>query len=336
MGWKKQVRRALEAALRRRGLEVVERERLYDWQVGPEPAPGHGGSPLSAEAAAWLVPDHPRLRELQERYARFDPAVTTPALWTEGHVSPDDLRHFRGDNAYVWQLRGPNMNVMAYALAAYYAQSIDRRGLLDRLGEDDAFGNHTFVVGGRVVSRDLLDSIFEIYFLDRHLRLFDTPGLTVLDIGAGYGRLAHRMLQAVPGLGAYLCTDAFPASSFLCEYYLRFRGVADRGAVVPLDEVERVLAGRRVDLAVNIHSFSECRLPAIEWWVSRLARHRVRWLMIVPNPAELATNDGEDFGRIIEGHGYRRIAQEPMYGDPVVQEYAINPSQYYLFELGGA
>ena len=80
MGWKKQVRRALEAVLRRRGLEVVERERLYDWQVGPEPAPGHGGSPLSAEAAAWHVPDHPRLFELQERYARFDPAVTTPRV----------------------------------------------------------------------------------------------------------------------------------------------------------------------------------------------------------------------------------------------------------------
>ena len=55
--------------------------------------------------------------------------------------------------------------------------------------------------------------------------------------------------------------------------------------------------------------------------------------MIVPNPPELRTSDGIDFGNIIEKHGYKMIAKDPKYRDPIVQKYAINPSYYYLFEL---
>ena len=46
----------------------------------------------------------------------------------------------------------------------------------------------------------------------------------MLDIGAGYGRLAHRMSAAFPQLEDYCCVDAVPESTFLSEYYLRHRG----------------------------------------------------------------------------------------------------------------
>ena len=52
----------------------------------------------------------------------MDHAVTTPSIWTERKVSPDDLRHFRGDNAYVWQRNHADIN---YALTAYYLKAID-------------------------------------------------------------------------------------------------------------------------------------------------------------------------------------------------------------------
>jgi hypothetical protein len=55
--------------------------------------------------------------------------------------------------------------------------------------------------------------------------------------------------------------------------------------------------------------------------------------MIVPNPPELRTNEGIDFGNIIEKHGYKMIAKDPKYRDPLVQKYAVNPSYHYLFEL---
>ena len=178
---------------------------------------------------------------------------------------------------------GVHTNQLAYALTTYYVKSIDQLGLVGKLDEDPLFGNVCFDIDNRLVSRDLLDSILEIYFLEKHLKLSALENPTLLDIGAGYGRLAHRMLNALPNIKQVLCTDAFPVSTFVSEYYLRFRDLGDRAKVVPLDEIEQALWDHPVDIAINIHSFPECRLSAIEWWVSRLAKYGVRYLMIVPN-----------------------------------------------------
>jgi hypothetical protein len=107
---------------------------------------------------------------------------------------------------------------------------------------------------------------------------------------------------------------------------------------VPLDEIEQTVGEHRPDVALNVHSFSECTPAAIDWWVSLLKRHRVRHLMVVPNTgnhggAQLLTNDGKDFGAVISRHGYRLVVREPKFADPLVQKYAINPTYYYLFEL---
>jgi hypothetical protein len=225
------------------------------------------------------------------------------------------------------------MNILSYALTTYYVPSIDTLGLMQTLEEDNSFGVHSFTIGNKLVSRDLLDSISEIYFLEKHLNISTRPDVSVLDIGAGYGRLAHRMTTALPNV-RYFCTDAYATSTFLSEYYLRHRGITDRATVLPLDEVEQALDHQPIDIAVNIHSFSECKPSAIDWWVSRIAQRRVKHLMIVPNTGDrLLTHEGFDFSTILEKHGYRLKAKEPKYRDPVVQQYAINPSYYFLFEL---
>jgi hypothetical protein len=320
--------RAANAALRGFGYQIIASA------AKPE-ARGGSPAPLPGGAEDYLRPDHPRLLELERAYAAFEPRVTTPLVWKRGHVSRYDLRYFRGDNAYVWQVRD-GARELNYALTAYYVKTIDALGLLDRLQEDELFGVHAFMVGGKKVSRDLLDSIVEINFLERHLALASRPGLNVLDIGAGYGRLAHRMVSAFPGIGAYFCADAVPVSTFLCDYYLRFRGVAPRAQAVPLERVEAALAGRRIDLAINIHSFSECTPAAIEWWLELLGRHSVRHLFVVPNELDhggekLLTNDGADMLPLIERR-YRLSAKAPKYADPSLQRHGIKPTWHYLFE----
>lgn len=333
MSAKARTRAVLNTLLRRFGQVVVDERMLYDWQKASFQSAGRSGSTeLPAGAADYLVPDNPRLRELQARYAAFDERVTTPLVWTEDYVSPEDMLYFRGDNAYVWQVRKWSMNIMVYALTTYYVKSIDTLGLLDKLDEDGAFGVHTVQIDNRRVSRDLLDSIIEIQFLEKHLGVSSRSDLSVLDIGAGYGRLAHRMLGALPNISRYLCTDAVPVSTFVCEHYLSHRRLEDRAKVVPLDEIEAALSAASVDLAVNVHSFSECRTSAIDWWLSLVAKAGVKYLMIVPNTDLLTTKDGHDFTGIIERHGYRLKAREPKFSDPVVQQYGINPVHLYLFE----
>jgi hypothetical protein len=332
------VKEAIRGVLRRRGLELIPAVNLYEWQL--KPATGlvyNASSELPDGARDYLRGDHPRLLELERRYSACDPAVTTPYVWREGFVRDEDVAFFRGDNAYVWQVRGDNMNRIGYIAAFYYLHSIDKLHLLDRLTEDDAFGNFTFEIGNRAVSRDLLDSLLELYFLDRHLNLAGRTGFNILDIGAGYGRLAHRATQSFPGIANYFCTDAIARSTFISEYYLRYRQ-SDRAKVIPLDEIDRTLATTKVDLAVNIHSFSECSTEAIRWWIALLARRGVKHLMIVPNSSNcggalLQTNDLRNFQPVVEEFGYRLMAKDPKYGDPAIQEFAIGPTYYYLFEL---
>jgi hypothetical protein len=337
MGIKRQIREALNSLLKRYNYEIILSALVYEWQRTPPTRQSHGQSRVPEDACGYLQLSNPRLIELQTRYSAFNSDVTNPWIWTDTHISADDVLYFRGDNHYVQQLRGlyygMNMNVMAYALTTYYVKSIDKLGLLDKLEEDDLFGILCFSIDNRLVSRDLLDSIVEIYFLEKYLGVSSSKRLTVLDIGAGYGRLAHRMVNALPNIAAYLCTDAVPVSTFISEYYLRYRNLENRAKVVPLDEVEHALRNYSVDIAINIHSFSECRVPAIEWWLSILAKYRVPYLMIVPTFPYLRTDQGIDFGDIVEKHGYKLIAKEPKYRDPVVQKYAINPTGHFLFEL---
>lgn len=339
MSIKGKLREAAASLIRNHGYEIVDARLLYDWQRAMGQQPAATSSNITDDERKYLHPSNPVLANLKKRYENCDPGVTSPLVWTEAHVSAADMLRFRGENAYVWQLRGLSMNPLAYTLATYYAKTIDNLRLLDTLFEDDAFGVFTIQVDGRTVSRDLLDSIFEIYFLERHLGLSSRQNLRILDIGAGYGRLAHRMTAAFSGIEAYLCADAFPTSTFLSEYYLNYRSVGDRAKVVPLDQIDAALEDKQVDLAINIHSFSECRPAAIEWWISRLVTAKVQHLMIVPNSGDahdgsrLKTNDGVDFEPIVRKHGYRPVAVEPKFRDPVVQRYAINPTYHHLFEL---
>jgi SAM-dependent methyltransferase len=215
---------------------------------------------------------------------------------------------------------------------------LDTDSLLDRLHEDGLFGCQTFSYKTLpLLSRDLLDSINELYFLDRELGLFDLEKVRVLDIGAGYGRSAHRMSEALPRLEHYYCVDAVPESTFLCEFYTGFRGCRDRVSVVPLDEVRESLPAGEIDLAVNIHSFSETSLVAIAAWLDELRRLHVPRLLIVPNDADNLwsfESDGSrrDYAPLLDARGYRLRRSEPTIRDDDLCELLDVSDQFLLFE----
>ncbi|MDQ7779244.1 MAG: putative sugar O-methyltransferase [Planctomycetota bacterium] len=337
MGVLRHIRDLANRALSPLEYELARSAALYPWQHASVMIPPYVSGTLPEGAENYLRPDNPRLRELQERYSQCAPHVTEPATWDDGHAGKVNLRYFRGSSPFVWQLIGRNLNELGFALTAYYVKSIDRLGLLQILQEDGLFGAVTYAVDRRTVSRDLLDSILEIYFLERHLAISQRRDLRILDIGAGYGRLAHRMLCALPNVESYLCTDAVAAATFLCEYYLRFRGLEPRARTVPLPDVEDVLKTVRVDIAVNIHSFSECPAAAVQWWMALLRRNEVPYLFLVPNGVARGTpvvlpDGARELSQVIADHGYRLIAIEPKFADPVVQEYGVSPSCCMLFQ----
>lgn len=298
---------------------------------------------LQIGSDSYLRPDNSRLVELIQRYSNLSIPAVKPSIWSRDYIKEEvTLKEFRGDCAYVWQLRDGNEEYH-HIVSALYTQSIDTLGLFDLLHEDALFGVQVYEYDDNyIVSRDFLDSINEILFLERHLGISTRENLNVIDIGAGYGRLAHRMAIALPKMDQMFCVDAIPESTFISEYYLNYRGVSDKAHSVPIYDIEEELNRNNVLLATNIHSFSECTLDSIDWWLDLLVCNSVRYLMIEPNAGNCSgrkllsierNNDRIEYLQNIESRGYTLIAKEPTYLNSSVQKYGVSPTCYYLFEL---
>lgn len=295
---------------------------------------------FSRAADSYLRSSNSRLLELREEYANFGTPAIAPSRWSRSYIESElPLRMFRADCAFVWQHRenGPDN----YRLSTDHILKTSSAWLLDRLKEDGRFGAEIVTVNNLSVSRDLLDSVLEIAFIDRVLRLTSARQSTLLDIGAGYGRLGHRVTKAFSNVQV-LCTDAVAESTFVCDYYLRYRRVASKARAIPLHHLQNTLRRTNIDLAINAHSFSECTLESIEWWLDLLKAHRVRYLFIVPNAVDHGGKElhsceygGEkcDYLPSLETRGYRRVACVPKYNDDIVQKYGVSPTYYHLFEL---
>jgi putative sugar O-methyltransferase len=315
------------------GFSLIRANQLTDRQKSGWAMYSHNAVKLPEGADDYLRHNNKRLVELTSLYSSLDSAVITPSLWTKNRTQDIDLKYFRGDNPYIYQFKDGNFET-AYAITTYYIKAMDSLNLLEKLKEDSEFGLYTFKVDNKVVSRDLLDSILEIYFLEKHLRISKLSHINLLDIGAGYGRLAHRMVEALPNIDNYFCTDAVPISTFISEYYLRFRNIHNKAKVVPLHKVQEVISNHSIDIAVNINSFPECSTAAIDWWLRILGKYKVRYLMVVCNSQDgrLLTSQKEDILPIIERNGYCMLTKEPTYGDPIVQQYGVSPKYHFLFE----
>jgi hypothetical protein len=299
----------------------------------PEPTTPLPSPPLPPGAAEVLRVDNPLLVEYASRY-RGHPAATW-SQWSNDYISSSiDMAQFRGNSGFVWQQWGDD--AFRYVLTTYFTRLHDRLGLFERLDEDGLFGAETYDIDGFRISRDLLDSITELNFLDEQLDI-SRRDFTILDIGAGYGRLAYRATTAFANI-EYLCTDAIPLSTFLSRYYLDFRGAA-RACVVPLDEIAGKLTGRHVDVAVNIHSFSEAPISSIRWWLDLIAENDVEHLMIVPNTdTRLLSKELDrpkvDLKPLIEAKGFRLAHMRPKYQSEFVQQHGLHgrfPMYYFLF-----
>lgn len=296
-------------------------------------------SPLPEGAEKWLRMDNPRLVKLRVRYAELDSAVTLHSQWNSLDVTDDlSLPWFRGDNVYIWQHRQLKSDVrLKMYLALIDIESRDDLGLLSSLSEDGAFGCWTYKYLGRpLVSRDLLDSVNEINFLNKHIHIKDIPSLKILDVGAGYGRLAHRMCCALNNLESYDCVDAIPESTFLCDYYLNYRAISSRSRSIPLNRLHLLHAN--YDLAINIHSFSECTLSSIEWWLKRVSERRIPWLLIVPNdPEKLLSKEldgnGLDYHELVEAAGYTLEIKAPVYQNEELKDLIGVHDNFYLFRF---
>ena len=234
-----------------------------------------------------------------------------PNYWEAGHAAKIDVNNFRGHFQYLEQLPDYPYAELCAALAN------DKR--LEFLGEDNDFGCVTSQYNGLTVSRDLIDSCYEIDFLEG----FFGPKLQtmeVLDIGAGYGRLCHRFMRLYSKARFYN-TDTIPVSQDCCRQYLARRGVWN-SYVLPPDRLVPV------ELAINIHSWPECTRADIKFWLDKLCGLGVPYLFVVPHPhgVPFYCQDGV-FSDLIASAGYNLVHSKE-------QHPACWPRTFHLYKRG--
>ena len=196
------------------------------------------------------------------------------AMWSQWQeVVKNSLPNFCADRIYVEQL-SPSQEEFE-AVAEYVAHN-----LMDSEGKtrDAAYGGiirNTKALGE--VTRMWLDANIEIDFLTRHMPCWENA--RVLEIGAGYGRLAVMLEFFVK---EYYCIDAVPISTELCKMYCAAHG--NQVQVLELSDLAEMDESSAINLAINIHSFNECNLVQIARWLDILWEMRVPWLFTVSHP----------------------------------------------------
>jgi SAM-dependent methyltransferase len=337
----------LEAALRSHTLQrrhlrdirgILQRVGYYKaWDtIMPSRAPNVERQPDTRA----LRDDNPRLQELRARYKQLPWDVLDHVQWSPEYVLLDvPLQQFRRDCAFLWQERDLNLPIH-YVCTYLYCQQPRFADLLSLCTEDGEFGASVVTVEGECITRDRLDSVLQLDFLRSVLKLSSSSELTVLDIGSGYGRLAYRMAQCFPQFKV-LCVDAIPESTFLCDFYLNFRGVTNNTQVIPLYDLYSALSHRRIDIALAINSLSECSTRAVSWWINVLKMFEVPYLMVVPTPGsdngrsllnpDKSKSVGNDFGEMLVESGYKQVCSSPKYEDPSLEKYGVSPTHFHLF-----
>jgi putative sugar O-methyltransferase len=108
---------------------------------------------------------------------------------------------------------------------------------------------------GESVDLDYLRAVSELDFITRDVPL---DGARVLEIGAGYGRTCHTLLSN-HDIAEYCIVD-LPITLELARKYLTHVLTPQQLAKVEfvlVDDVEDVVAGKTIDLCVNIDSLAE-------------------------------------------------------------------------------
>jgi len=175
-----------------------------------------------------------------------------------------------------------------------YVSGQDRLGILKVLNEPRVGNPFPIHHKGQWISEDLCNSVHEFYRAGADTAVDGRP-CNVAELGAGYGRLAHVFLRALPS-ASYCIIDVHPAlliaQQYLAEVFpeekiFRFRRFNRYAEVQAEFESSRIrflsanqielIPPKQFDLFVNISSLHEMTYKQIENYllqISRLCRGR--------------------------------------------------------------
>lgn len=173
-------------------------------------------------------------------------------------------------------------------LYCYYVKSIDSDNILESVREPNYGNPYSFNYINNLISQDLLHSICEFYGATEGFYEFNKGN--ILEIGAGYGRLATIFLNAIPSC-KYTIVD-IPISLYLSQNYLtkcfasentfKFRHFENFAEIENefynskirflMPHQISLIPDKEFDLIINISSFHEMTPQQIEFYYGEVNR----------------------------------------------------------------
>ena len=252
-----------------------------------------------------------------------------PTVWKQSsnYIRKSFNVNFRGENAFVWQEKQGD-NKETYIEYYKIIKSIDKDNLLNKTFECGSYGCKSYDFDNIKISRDLLDSLIEIYFLKSFFPNLNE--LSLLEIGGGYGRLCKRYLDCIPS-SKYYITDAIPQSTFYSKLYLKEK----KDSVINLYDIPEKIKSLKIDIAVNIHSFPECNINDIEWWIKLIDSNKIKYIFYVPNnpkstPEFMPSNNGKSILNLFNKYNYKVRHYKNMYKELNIKYSYVVP--FFILE----
>lgn len=171
-----------------------------------------------------------------------------------------DLSNFKsGEANFKLALWNPGTNGVRYLKALIYnlcaSLSTENWNKLSRIHNREVGNPIAVRYNGELVCMDYLQSVYELEFIEKNI---DLDGLSVLEIGAGYGRTCHAIMSNHE-VTAYYIIDLENSLNIASEY---LRVVLDQQQFKKLhfvsnEDVDEKLKTTAFDLGINIDSFAE-------------------------------------------------------------------------------
>ena len=197
--------------------------------------------------------------------ARFLFRNTSPRTWLRSATERADLSDAAW-NQVPWPKRERWLYSFLVRLLDVYARQNDPLGAA-RLDEPQLGDPLPVRRRGRLISQDLANSALEAAAISRALG--GKAPETILEIGAGYGRLAFVLLSVFPG-ATYTIVDIEPALS-ISRWYLSTLFGAERLRFLSPDQADALEPGS-IDLGLAISSLHEMTPEQVAVYLALLDR----------------------------------------------------------------
>lgn len=196
---------------------------------------------------------------------------------------------------WVKQKTDVQMNIVSafvyriYVASLYdFVRRVDEIGILEKLNEPREGKPYLIKYKNRYISQDLLNAVFEFYCASKNVNL--RKKLEIMELGAGYGRIAYVFLSVLPKVN-YTIVDIPPALYISQKYlslvfprikifkYRRFKSFSEikeefekaRIRFIMADQIEK-LPKNYFDLTISVSTLHEMDKKQIRNYILEVDR----------------------------------------------------------------